>query len=216
MPNLRSAAAAAPSRARPEPVDPQLVQRLRQGEHAALREVMGEHWPAVVSYSASLLGPAHPAADDIAQEAFLRLWEHRVEWAPTSALRPLLFRIARNLALNEKRRQRVRVRGKERVARAEGGRLPSPVEETEEGELRARVEAAIASLPRRRREVFVLARFQSLTFCEIAAVLEISPQTVANQMSAALAHLRRELRPFLEEAEESAASDGSARGGGVF
>jgi RNA polymerase sigma-70 factor (ECF subfamily) len=55
------------------------------------------------------------------------------------------------------------------------------------------VESAITALPERRREIFVLSRYHGLSYREIAEVLEISPQTVANQLSAALATLRESL-----------------------
>lgn len=196
------------------PGDRDLVPALRAGDLAALETLVSRYRPSLVAYATRLLDGSE-MADDIVQEVFLRLWTHRVEWSSTSCLRPLLFRITRNLALNEKRRVRVRLRGAARILREETRGSPSPAEETEEGELRSRIDAAIASLPRRRREVFVLARFQNLTFAQIAAVLGISPQTVANQMSAALAHLRRELRPFLVE-EPEAPANGRASGGGVF
>ena len=69
----------------------------------------------------------------------------------------------------------------------------TPLQTLEEKELRAGLEAALRLLPERRKEVFMLARFQRLTYDEIAALMGISPQTVANQMSAALADLRRHL-----------------------
>jgi RNA polymerase sigma-70 factor (ECF subfamily) len=55
---------------------------------------------------------------------------------------------------------------------------------------------ALGALPPRKREVFTLARFQGLSYAEIAGVLGTSPQTVANQMSAALQQLRVALRSF--------------------
>jgi len=56
---------------------------------------------------------------------------------------------------------------------------------------RAAIERAIAQLPARRREIFLLVRVHGLPYREVAELLEISPQTVANQMSAALAQLRQ-------------------------
>ena len=65
-----------------------------------------------------------------------------------------------------------------------------PDELLEETLLQEEVAAAIADLPERRREVFVLARFHGLSYQEIADVLGVSQQTVANQMSSALSQLR--------------------------
>ena len=65
------------------------------------------------------------------------------------------------------------------------------LELVEQAEERAAVERAIAALPPRRREIFILVRVHGLSYGEVAEILQISPQTVANQMSAALTTLRR-------------------------
>jgi RNA polymerase sigma-70 factor (ECF subfamily) len=54
----------------------------------------------------------------------------------------------------------------------------------------------ISELPERRREVFVLSRQHGLTYKEIAAVMDISPKTVDNQMVEALKFLRKRLQSF--------------------
>ena len=58
---------------------------------------------------------------------------------------------------------------------------------------------ALAALPHRRREIFTLSRFHGLTYHEIAETLGISRQTVANQMSTALAELRTSLSRHLSD-----------------
>jgi len=71
------------------------------------------------------------------------------------------------------------------------------MELAEHGQLSDAVRSALADLPPRRREVFSLARFHGLSYAEIAETLDVSPQTVANQMSAALSTLRKQLAPFI-------------------
>ncbi|MBI4421633.1 MAG: sigma-70 family RNA polymerase sigma factor [Gemmatimonadetes bacterium] len=129
----------------------------------------------------------------------IRVWDLRREWRPRGSLQAYLYRIARNLALNERRRLRVRARG---TPAASSGGTSDPIERLERLELARTVERAIVSLPERRRQVFLLARFHDLTYAEIAESLDLSPQTVANQMSAALAQLRRLLLPALVGAVE--------------
>jgi RNA polymerase sigma-70 factor, ECF subfamily len=73
----------------------------------------------------------------------------------------------------------------------------------EENELLRYFERAVSHLPPRRQEIFVLARAHGLSHQEIAEVMKISPQTVANQMSAALADLRQALGPLLDRQPES-------------
>ena len=64
------------------------------------------------------------------------------------------------------------------------------------------LEEAVGTLPPRRREVFLLARFGGLAYQEIADTMETSPQTVANQMSLALTDLRTLLSDVLAERDE--------------
>ena len=79
------------------------------------------------------------------------------------------------------------------------GPTPTPAEETIAADLRRAAAQAVSDLPPKRQEVFRLAREEGLSYAEIASVMDVSPQTVANQMSLALADLRRALSPFLAE-----------------
>jgi RNA polymerase sigma-70 factor (ECF subfamily) len=74
-------------------------------------------------------------------------------------------------------------------------RATTPLELAERAELREVLIKAVDALPPRRREVFVLARFHGRSYRDIADIMDISPQTVANQVSAAVRDLRRRLRP---------------------
>lgn len=168
---------------------------IRRGDPAAFERFLKGQWGALVRF---VLGYVETLddAEDLAQEAFVRLWAQREQVRP-GCLRAYLYRIARNLALNERRTLAVH-------RRIENGGLPEPPPsptpdlELEAGELRALVRGAVDGLPERRREAFVLAHFQDLSHAEIAHLMEISPQTVANQISAALATLRQALGPILD------------------
>ena len=64
-------------------------------------------------------------------------------------------------------------------------------------------EEAVARLTPRRQEIFRLVRENGLSYREVAEVLDLSPQTVANLMSLALADLRAALGPILRSGEEA-------------
>jgi len=181
-------------------IDDSLMHRIQSGDHGALDEALSLYWIPLVRYASGFLGSSD-AAEDAAQEVFVRLWRHRHEWSATESLRAYLYRILRNHLLNERRAQRVRSRWRERVLRKRLRDPATPVEIAEHGELSEAVRAALDALPPRRREVFTLARFHGLSYREIAETLDVSPQTVANQMSAALTTLRERLAPFLSEKE---------------
>jgi RNA polymerase sigma-70 factor (ECF subfamily) len=184
---------APPPRTPADLADEALMERIRAGDASALDALLKRYWDVVVAYARQILGdPA--AAADTAQQTFIKLWQRREQWTPTGSVAAYVFRITRNAALNERRARRVRVvsTGNPRVG-ATASTPGTPLQTLEEKELRAGLEAALRLLPERRKEVFMLARFQRLTYDEIAALMGISAQTVANQMSAALADLRKHL-----------------------
>jgi len=131
------------------------------------------------------------AAEDAVQETFCRLWERRRTWRVEGSVGGLLFRLARNIAISEHRH----LQAEERAASIAGETLPThhDAPERPDAELRAVLEDAIATLPPRRREVFLLRVVHELSYKEIAAVMGTSPQTVANQLSHALGELRKKL-----------------------
>jgi RNA polymerase sigma factor (sigma-70 family) len=130
-------------------------------------------------------------ADDLVQDVFVRLIETQL--APGHIVNPraYLHRTARNMAINALRRQH------RYVSDAGTTELPDPavtvVDRMIAREELLRVMRAIAALPARRREVFVLSRVDHLSYDEIAAQMGISRNTVMVQIVRALSDLRRAL-----------------------
>lgn len=177
----------------------ELLRRLREDDAGALDLVLREHWGPIVTYLARWL-ESRDAAEDVAQQTFIRLWEQRSSWGLEGSLRGLLFRIARNLAISYQRSLEARGRAGLRFVSEEDSRSPSsPLEDVLVGELGRALDGAIGALPERRREVFVLRCIHGLSYNEIAAAMGISEQTVANQLSRALATLRSSLEYLLQD-----------------
>lgn len=171
------------------------LDRIRTGDEEALGALLRESWAPLVRYLASILGGAD-AAEDAAQEAFVRLWEQRERWTGGSA-RAVLFRIARNAAIDDLREAGTRRRHLRSQPRAPAPSDPPEQElELERRRLEKRFLDALERLPPARREVFELVRFRGLRHAEVAEVLGLSPQTVANHMGLAL----RDLREMLTDA----------------
>ncbi|MEQ9568863.1 MAG: sigma-70 family RNA polymerase sigma factor [Longimicrobiales bacterium] len=174
--------------------------RIRAGDPEALRLLLEEAWAPLVRYLTARMDSPEDA-HDAAQEAFVRLWEHRERWTEGTP-RAVLFRIGRNLAMDRSRRLDVRRRWAGR-ARAEPPPGPATPEEMyRAGELEREVSLAVQALPERRRDVFELVRYEGLAYREVARVLGVSVQTVANQMSLALRDLRARLAAHLPDAGE--------------
>jgi RNA polymerase sigma-70 factor (ECF subfamily) len=179
--------------------DHALMRQIRAGDESALEALLGAYWTHLVGYVERLLSGTD-AAEDVVQEAFIRLWQNRAVWEERGSVQAYLYRAARNLALNEQRRRKALARWADRLRRHPMAQPSTPPDEVFDGhELEQAVERALAALPERRREVFVLVRHHGMTYQHTADVMGISPQTVANQMSAALAELRRALAPYTAE-----------------
>jgi RNA polymerase sigma-70 factor (ECF subfamily) len=195
--NSRDAATRTRSLSSQDDLDLAALAGLRDGDPAALDALMARHWSPLVAYARRLLGNID-AAEDFTQEAFVRLWERRAAFRPVGSVRCYLFLIVGNLIRDEGRKGRVRAR-----SIGEGLWLRSepvdPIQLLEAEELRLAVDREIQALPARRREAFVLAHFHDLTYRQVAEVMGISPQTVANQVALALAALRHALAPLLLE-----------------
>jgi RNA polymerase sigma-70 factor (ECF subfamily) len=176
--------------ARDEPPDTGLLERLAANDTSALDVLLARYWSPLTTFVARMTGSPE-AAEDAVQETFCRLWERRGSWRVEGSVSGLLFRLARNIAISEHRH----LQAEERAAAVATDGVPRHHElpELPDEELRAALEHAIASLPPRRREVFLLRVVHDLSYKEIAAVMGTAPQTVANQLSHALASLRQQI-----------------------
>lgn len=185
------------------------LEAIRSGDPEAFGRLLREAWAPLVRYLASLLDSVE-AAEDAAQEAFVRLWEHRDRWRSGSP-RAVVFRIGRNVALDLKRGDKVRRRWRQKH-RADQIRSPStPDEELACKEALQRFQEALESLPPRRREVFELIRLRGLSHQEAAEVLDISYRTVANHLFLAMKDIQDMLSDFPSQSSQEEGVSGEDR-----
>jgi RNA polymerase sigma-70 factor, ECF subfamily len=129
-------------------------------------------------------------ARDLVQEAFVRLWRMRDRVAVTT-VRPLLYRIALNLAANRRRWRRLwRWTAVDTLPDRPCG---SNADGLERAQREAAVQSAVAALPERLRRVVVLCELGEMSYAEVATVLKIPPGTVSSRRNAAMARLRAAL-----------------------
>lgn len=175
--------------------DPELLARLKQDGEDALEWLFREHY-ALVCQSVLRIIPDENTAEDIAQEVFLDIWRKRRELDIHSSFKAYLRRAAANKSLNFLRDQKIRWKDEEWMPEAEAQLLP-PTDALESEDLQREIDLAIDRLPDRCRVVFVLSRFEEMSYDEIARELNISVKTVENQISKALKILRQAMGPYL-------------------
>lgn len=167
--------------------------RIRDSDRDACAEIFRVMHPALLRYAIRLTG-REQTAEDIVQEAFIRLWRRRQRLDPSESLRGLLYATVRNLAFNEQRDTKRRQNLLTEMDQPD--RSPVPDATTGARMLQERMRAWINEMPPRRREAFQLSRFDGLSYSEIAAVMQLSVRTVERHIRLALAHLRKRLRAY--------------------
>ena len=175
--------------------DRALMVRVRAGDPAAFEEIVQHYWSLLVRYVRRLVGDVDEAKD-VVQEAFSRLWAHRLDWesSETGTVQSYLYYISRNVAIDELRRRRNRSACATRADYSQDRSPPTPVQLLDRAQLGEALERAIQALPERRREVFILAVLHNLSYAEIGQRLGTSVKTIANQMWGAISELRKQLR----------------------
>src|SRR5471030_1240837 len=132
--------------------DEALMARIARGDELAFRQLSRRHLPAMLGVARRILGNAADA-EDVAQEAMLRVWTHAPRWQPLAAFRTWLTRVVVNLCLDRKRR-------KPWVALEAAGEIVDPTpgvtEQAEHDEREHQLTAAIAGLPERQRAAIML------------------------------------------------------------
>ncbi|UCD38197.1 MAG: RNA polymerase sigma-70 factor [Fidelibacterota bacterium] len=171
--------------------DSHWVERIRAGDAKAFKQLFFSHSESLVNFAFRFVGD-QDLAEDIVQEVFLRVWEHRSRLDPAKNIRTYLYTATRNQALNVLRHSDVERESAEVIARM-GREVVSSEDQLEQHQIYQEVHRAIDQLPERCRVIFTMSRFDRLTYAEIAEILEISVKTVETQMGRALKSLRQDL-----------------------
>jgi len=171
------------------------MQRLASGEDLALNGIM-ERWKSRLTAYLYRFTGNESVALDLAEEAFVRLYQSRSKFRANAACSTWLFGIAANLARNHLRWQRRHPT----VALEEAASIASVGDPSRSAESREReqaVRAAISSLPPDLREVIILSEYEGLSHAAIAAVSGCSVKAVERRLNRARESLRGELPRYL-------------------
>jgi RNA polymerase sigma-70 factor, ECF subfamily len=132
-------------------------------------------------------------ADDLFQQTVFRLYDRLGNLQNPDGFRAWAFGVAANVCRYEGRSQLVRKSAETKAAEPGWTQQPTPEDTAQAGQLRQKLERAIAELPPVQREVFVLYSFTRMQYDEIAAALGVPVGTVKSRMNSALTQLRGQL-----------------------
>lgn len=170
-----------------EEPDARLIRAAAGGDHDAFSAIVRAWQPAVLRYLRRLLGdPA--AAEDVAQEAFLRCYVHLHRYTFQGKFSTWLISIAHNSAIDSVRKQSRHDRATARLSR------PAPVSDAVS---RVELDAALAHLPVKLRAALLLVEVVGLRYREAAVVLGVPEGTVKSRV----AHARERLVAWFSRGE---------------
>ena len=161
-------------------------------------EHIKRHYESLYRFAYRMLGNSE-MAEDVAQEALLRMVHHRPQGLEGESVRRWLFVVARNLCMSHLRR---------RAARREeplddAPEVPSPglnpAEIAQMAERSKWIRDTVAQLPPAMREVVILREYEGMNYAQIAEIANCSLGTVRSRLARAREELRKRLQPLLEE-----------------
>ncbi len=195
--------------------DVRLMLRVRADEPAAFEELVEKFQHRLVAVMHHLIGDA-TEAEDLAQEAFLRVYRARKKYRPQCKFSTWLFTIANNLARNSLRTRR-RKPTASLAANDPGQSGPQelsvkdnrsgPMQKVQRKELAGLIQEALAALNERQRTAVVLNKFEDMNYAEIADVMGLTTKGVKSLLSRARLNLRAALAGYVYMDGAPAAED---------
>jgi len=190
--------------------DVRLMLQVRAGDAAAFTELMERYKNRLLTVLEHLVGN-HEQAEDLSQEVFLRVFRARDRYEPGAKFSTWLFTIANNVASNALRsRSRRREVGVpegngsdsaplqlDQLAKAASGFMPTrALDKAEQAQM---VRQAVASLSERQRMALLLAKFEGMSYQDIAQTMDLSVQAIKSLLSRARVNLKEILSPYVEQ-----------------
>lgn len=190
--------------------DNELMKRVAKGDDEAFKLLFERHNRLAWSVIYRQLGNV-PAAEDLVQEAFLRVYRAAPQYEPSAKFSTWLYTVVTNLCLNYKRdraRDRLRLVGSEEEEGGNALEQLAAVEPDDHGddETQKRTQAvreAIQSLPENQRMALILSRYEEKSYEEVAEILGVTVAAVKSLTSRARTTLKEKLQRWFEQQTES-------------
>lgn len=174
--------------------DAELLQRVAGGDEQAAQQLVRGHAHALYGLARRLLEGWESEADDVVQDAFLRLWQQAASWRPEARINTWLHRVTYNLCID-------RLRCKKGVALDSIAEPEDPrqdlLQHHHRQEKAARIESALAALPKRQCAAITLVHHQGFSQQEAAEIMNIGVKALESLLSRG----RKQLRVMLADLE---------------
>ncbi len=173
----------------------QLIKAFKKGDTESFKLLFDRYHKRLYSFLFDLL-KSKEDAEEIVQEAFIKIWENRENFLEDYPFEPLLFRIARNTSLNYSRKRVNRAVFEKNFSFSSDLSAGSADEYILLQETQNIIDAILNGLPPKRKEIFLLQKVEGLSRQEIAEKLGISVITVDHQLFKANRYMLEEIKKY--------------------
>ena len=202
--SLKAALPRAAERPPGRPSDEALMQELAQGAHLAFEELLTRYETPVITFCYAFLRNRE-AAEDIAQETFMRVFRNAKRYQPVAKFTTWLYKIAANLCINELKKGKLRSTlsldepagpdpDGSRIVERIAADTTSPLTALEQAEAQALISKAIEHLPPDQRTTLVMVEYHQMQYQDIAEILEVSVSAIKMRVKRARETLRETLK----------------------
>lgn len=172
--------------------DLQLADLLKEDDEAAFAEIYRRYADNLTGFASSKLYSLEDSRDVI-HDVFVKLWEERKQLKVDRSLEAFLFTLIRYRIIDKIRRNITREDYAEMILALRINYESGIEQQIAAKEIRQHIDHTLEKLSPRVREIYCLSREDDLSIAEIAVKLNLSEQTVKNQLTFALKHLRESL-----------------------
>ena len=169
--------------------DKELLHAIQQKDKRAFDALFREYYRLLCLFSYNMIRDKEQA-EEIVQEFFITLWENPP--LVTDSVRSYFYKAIYNRTLNYISKANTRLKNEDLYSQID----QQTEEETDDKELQNFISKAVDTLPEKCKEIFIMCKYNDMSYSQVSEMLHISPKTVENQMGIALKKLRELLKPL--------------------
>ncbi|KWW26233.1 MAG: RNA polymerase sigma-70 factor [bacterium] len=172
-----------------------LIDKMKVGDRESFNKLFRRYYTPLTRFCVRFVADGDQA-QEIVQDLFVKLWTNREKLVFNTSFESYMLRSVRNAAITFINKERSHAEANERVL-GDDSDANDPSETLQSNNLESSYRAILASMPEKRREVFLASRYDGMKYSEIAEKMDLSQKTVESHMSAAIKQLREGLKDYL-------------------
>lgn len=180
--------------------DVELMLAFQKGDEEAFVKLYRRYRDKIANYTRRLLGGEIATSEEATQDVFVKLYQARNRYTPTSKFSTYLFRIATNHCLNIRARHERKLLDHYQDVEAQQG-AESLERNVAQSRLRSMVRDAVSALPKKQAAALILCHYEGLRYDEAAHALNVTPKAIKSLLFRAKSSLVEKLRPVFFNGE---------------